>query len=96
MRIIAEIEAELATVQAQRDQLKREEYDCEQQVEKAAEVKKNCEDTLNEILPSLKEALQLVSTLTKKDVAELRSLKHPPKVVKLVLQAVCMIFGVPP
>jgi dynein heavy chain len=34
--------------------------------------------------------------LTKKDVAELRSLKHPPKVVKLVLQAVCMIFGVQP
>lgn len=37
-----------------------------------------------------------MQTLTKKDVSELRSLKHPPKVVKLVLQAVCMILGVEP
>lgn len=36
MRVIAEIEAELAKVQAQRDQLKREEYEAEQQVAKAA------------------------------------------------------------
>jgi dynein heavy chain len=48
------------------------------------------------MMPSLKEALALVSKLTKKDLAELRSLKHPPKVVKLVLQALCMIIGVPP
>jgi dynein heavy chain len=85
MRGIAEIEAELAKVQAQRDQLKREEYEAEQQVAKAKQIKEDCEETLNAILPSLKEALQLVSTLSKKDVAELRSLKHPPKVVKLVL-----------
>ena len=29
-------------------------------------------------------------------MAELKSMKKPPKVVKLVLQAVCMLLGVPP
>lgn len=48
------------------------------------------------MLPSLKEALQLISELTKKDIAELKSLHHPPKVVKLVVTAVCMIMNIPP
>ena len=37
-----------------------------------------------------------VDALTKKQLAELRSMKKPPKVVKLVLQTVCMLLGVPP
>jgi dynein heavy chain len=34
--------------------------------------------------------------LSKYDIAELRNANKPPKVVKLVLQAVCMLLGVPP
>ena len=37
-----------------------------------------------------------VTSLSKYDLAELRSMKKPPKVVKLVLQTVCMLLGVPP
>jgi dynein heavy chain len=37
-----------------------------------------------------------VQTLNKHDIAELRSLKKPPKVVKLVMQTVCMLLGVAP
>jgi dynein heavy chain len=33
---------------------------------------------------------------SKKELAELRALKKPPEVVKLVMQAVCMLLGVPP
>jgi len=37
-----------------------------------------------------------ITELNKYEIAELRSMKKPPKVVKLVLQTVCMLLGVPP
>mmetsp|Transcript_42647 Transcript_42647/g.65401 ORF Transcript_42647/g.65401 Transcript_42647/m.65401 type:complete len:161 (-) Transcript_42647:4335-4817(-) len=37
-----------------------------------------------------------IESLNKYDIAELRSMKKPPKVVKLVLQIVCLFLGVPP
>lgn len=47
-------------------------------------------------MPSLAEATNSVQALDKKHIAELRSMKKPPKVIKLVLQTVCMLLGVLP
>jgi dynein heavy chain len=37
-----------------------------------------------------------IQKITKLEITELRSLKKPPKVVKLILQAVCMLLEIPP
>ena len=76
--------------------MKREEFEAEQAADRAHKMLLECQESYDRMLPSLKEALQLVSALTKKDIAELRSLNHPPNVIVLVLTAVCMIMGIPP
>ena len=85
MRVIEEIESEFSHVRGQRDQLRRDEREAEEQTEEALKIKEQCEETLNKIIPSLNEAMNRVQTLNKHDIAELRSLKKPPKVVKLVM-----------
>ena len=96
LRVVNDIEEEFGKVKGQRDQLKRDEFEAEAQTEQALRIKDQCEETLNKIIPSLNEAMNSVQSLSKYDIAELRSMKKPPKVVKLVLQAVCMLLGVPP
>lgn len=96
LRVIEEIESEFSNVRGQRDQLRRDEREAEEQTEEALKIKEQCEETLNKIIPSLNEAMNRVQTLNKHDIAELRSLKKPPKVVKLVMQTVCMLLGVAP
>jgi hypothetical protein len=34
--------------------------------------------------------------LDKYEIAELKSMKKPPKVIKLVMRTVCILLGVPP
>jgi len=96
MRRINEIEEELSKIKGQRDQLKRDECEAEAQTEQALKIKEQCEEALNKIMPSLTEATNSVQSLNKYEIAELRSMKKPPKVIKLVLQTVCMLLGVQP
>ena len=72
-------------IKSQRDQLKRDEFEAEQQTDQALTIKEQCEETLNKIIPSLNEAMNSVQTITKFELAELRSMKKPPKIVKLVI-----------
>lgn len=72
-------------IKSQRDQLKRDEFEAEQQTDQALTIKEQCEETLNKIIPSLNEAMNSVQTITKFELAELRSMKKPPKIVKLVM-----------
>lgn len=95
-RVMAEIEEEFARVTSQREQLKRDEFEAAEQAEQALKIKEECEETLNKIVPSLNEAMNSVEAPSKLAIAELRALQKPPKVVKLVMQAVCMLLGVPP
>jgi dynein heavy chain len=94
--VMEEIEEEFARITGQREQLKRDEFEAAEQAEQALKIKEECEETLNKIVPSLNEAMNSVEAPSKGDIAELRALKKPPKVVKLVLQTVCMLLDVPP
>lgn len=98
VRVINEIEEEFGMIKGQRDQLKRDEFEADEQTGQALRIKEQCEETLNKIMPSLNEAENSVtkSDFSKHDIAELRSMQKPPKIVKLVLQTVCMLLGVPP
>ena len=47
-------------------------------------------------MPLLEKALAALNTLTKGDITEVKSMKNPPSVVKLVMESVCHMLGVKP
>ena len=55
-----------------------------------------CEGELAVAMPMLEKALQALNTLTKGDITEVKSMKNPPSVVKLVMESVCHMLGVKP
>lgn len=55
-----------------------------------------CEGELAVAMPLLERALQALNTLTKGDITEVKSMKNPPSVVKLVMESVCHMLGVKP
>lgn len=55
-----------------------------------------CEGKLAVAMPLLESALAALNTLTKADITEVKSMKSPPAVVKVVMEAVCHMLGVKP
>lgn len=47
-------------------------------------------------MPLLERALAALNTLTKGDITEVKSMKNPPSIVKLVMESVCHMLGVKP
>lgn len=67
--------------------------------EKAAEakaIKDECEAELSVAMPMLESAIQALNTLTKADITEVKAMKNPPAVVKLVMEAVCIMKQIKP
>ncbi|CDW77756.1 dynein heavy chain axonemal [Stylonychia lemnae] len=93
---IQEIEGRFNNVKKERDLLKREEFNIQQDCETALQIKIQCEEALNKVAPALNEAVNSIQSLSKHDLSELRAMKKPPKVIKLVLKAVCILLQVQP
>lgn len=55
-----------------------------------------CEGELSVAMPLLERALAALNTLTKGDITEVKSMKNPPSIVKLVMESVCHMLGVKP
>ena len=67
--------------------------------EKAREansVKEECEGILAEAIPILNDAISALDTLKPADINYVKQLKNPPSIIKLVLEAVCVILEVKP
>lgn len=59
-------------------------------------IREECQQKLDLALPALRKASRALSSLQKSHIVEIKSLKSPPKGVKLVMKAVCIIKGVSP
>jgi dynein heavy chain, axonemal len=71
----------------------QEEAECEARNEEALRLKGQCEADLSEAMPALHAALRALKSLSKKDIAEVRAMKRPPKGVKLTMETVCLMKG---
>ncbi|ODM98966.1 Dynein heavy chain 6, axonemal [Orchesella cincta] len=67
--------------------------------EKAAETQAIAEDAqkdLAEALPALESAVKSLDSLDKNDITEIKQFQKPPELVKTVMEAVCILFGLKP
>lgn len=67
--------------------------------EKAAETQAIAEDAqqdLAEALPALEAAVKSLDALDKNDITEIKQFQKPPELVRTVMEAVCILFGLKP
>ena len=66
---------------------------------KAAEcaaIRDDAQRDLDEALPALEAAVQALKNLNRNDIVEVKAMQRPPAGVKLVMEAVCIMFKVKP
>jgi len=60
------------------------------------EIKDSAEAGLAEALPALDEAVKVLQNLKASDLSEVAKYSNPPALAKLVIEAVCVMFQIPP
>lgn len=57
-------------------------------------MKDEAEKDLAEALPALATAMKALNTLNKNDISEIKTFTAPPAGVLLVMEAICVVYGV--
>ncbi|XP_066596526.1 dynein axonemal heavy chain 7-like [Prorops nasuta] len=96
METMQEIEAENASVERYKTQVKLDEEIANRKTEIAGRLRGECEAELAFAIPILEDAIQALNTLRPMDVTLCKAMKNPPDTVKLVMAAVCVMLEVPP
>nr|CAD7400376.1 unnamed protein product [Timema cristinae] len=94
--MMAKVEKESADVAKVETVVKADEAVANEQAAAAQVIKDECDARLAEAMPILNAALAALNTLTGQDIAIVRTLKSPPKGIKLVMEAVCILKDVKP
>lgn len=76
--------------------MKADEAVANEQAKGAKAIKDECDADLAEAIPALNSALAALDTLTQQDITIVKAMKQPPYMIKLVLEAVCVIKGIKP
>ncbi|GBP05920.1 Dynein heavy chain 7, axonemal [Eumeta japonica] len=83
---VAEVEAVVLKDQAAADEQARE----------AQAIKDECDADLAEAMPILNAALAALDTLTPQDITFIKTMKSPPRGIKLVMEAICILKEIKP
>nr|CAD7400377.1 unnamed protein product [Timema cristinae] len=92
--MMAKVEKESADVAKVETVVKADEAVANEQAAAAQVIKDECDARLAEAMPILNAALAALNTLTGQDIAIVRTLKSPPKGIKLVMEAVCILKAI--
>ncbi|XP_045534007.1 dynein axonemal heavy chain 7 [Papilio machaon] len=68
----------------------------EEQAKEAQGIKDECDADLAEAMPILNAALAALDTLTPQDITFIKTMKSPPRGIKLVMEAICILKEVKP
>ncbi|XP_072937032.1 dynein axonemal heavy chain 7 [Epargyreus clarus] len=68
----------------------------EEQAKEAQGIKDECDADLAEAMPILNSALAALDTLTPQDITFIKTMKSPPRGIKLVMEAICILKEVKP
>ncbi|XP_073981598.1 dynein axonemal heavy chain 7-like isoform X2 [Rhodnius prolixus] len=95
-QIMERVESDAIEVSEREKLVKGDEELANEQAEAAQAIKEECDENLAEAMPILDAALAALNTLTPADITVVKSMKSPPKGVKLVMEAICVIKDVKP
>jgi dynein heavy chain len=95
-QLMETVDAEKKIVDHERAAVAEEESMANRIAEVAKGVRDECEADLAVARPALEAATNAVSSIDKRQLVELRSMTNPPEKVKRVMEAVCVLLGVPP
>lgn len=90
------IERENISVEEATNLVKKDEDAVNLQAKIAGTLKAECAADLASALPILEEALAALDILKPADISMVKTMKNPPKGVKLVMAAICVMLNVPP
>ncbi|XP_045470082.1 dynein axonemal heavy chain 7 [Harmonia axyridis] len=93
---VKKVEAETAEAGEVEKVVLAEEAIANEQAKAAQAIKDECDANLAEAMPILNSALAALNTLTPADISVVKTMKNPPKGIKLVMEAICIIKDVKP
>jgi len=94
--LIVELDRESADAAVTKEKCAADEAVAKAEADTTNEMKASCEADLAEALPALDAAVSALKSLTKGDITEMKSMKTPPKGVKLVMEGVCVLLEIKP
>ena len=94
---ILEVYREQATyLENRRSYLKQEEKELLLESQEAEELEKECRESLDKAIPDMEEAIEALKKLSKLDLSELKTMRKPPKAIRLLMSAVCIVINEDP
>ncbi|XP_034234713.1 dynein heavy chain 7, axonemal isoform X2 [Thrips palmi] len=94
--MMAKVESESADVAKVAEVVKADEEVANEQAAAAQAIKDECDADLAEAWPIMEAALAALNTLTPADITVVKAMKNPPKGVKIVMEAICILKEVKP
>ena len=94
--VMKTVNTERTVVSAHIRSIKQDEAEIARQTKDADEKRTYCKQQLADARPILLGALAAVKNLQKKDLDEVKAMKKPPAKVKIVMEAICIMLGLPP
>lgn len=94
--IMQQIEKENLEISNVKQIIKKDEEEAMETAREAQKIKDDCDAHMEAARPALNAALAALNTLTSNDITFVKSMKNPPKAVKLVMEAVCIIKDIKP
>lgn len=93
---MAQIEKDTVVANETKAVVQKQEADASVVAERAARIAEDAQRDLDEALPALEAATKSLKSLNTNDVIEVRSMQRPPSGVKMVMEAVCIMFAIKP
>ena len=94
--MILQIDADKASAAETKIVVAAEEASANQMAAETKAIADDAQKDLDEALPALAAAVDCLNKLKKNDITEVSSMGNPPKMVKVTLQATCIMFQVKP
>ena len=92
-KLLEEIQAKVPGVKKLEASVQQESDIAQKEADEVSEKKAECEADLAEAIPLLQDAINALNTLKKADIDSVKSYTSPPVLVKLVMEAVCVMLS---
>jgi dynein heavy chain len=94
--LIIVLDKESADAAVVKSKTEAEEAVAKQKAAETNDMKATCEAELAEALPALESAVSALNSIKKDDIVNMKSLKTPPKGIRVVMEGVCIMLQVAP